>query len=96
MQLRDGVGPPHAVLSAAAAYEVGIAEYDDDPSVITGFLLPVLVGQFAPDEPRHTYEQPADSWAQDLMAAGFRSVTVSPVADYWWARATVIQGSGLR
>lgn len=81
----------HAVY-AANAYETGIAEYDRNPKVITGFLLPVLVGQFAPDQPRHTYEQPIDAWAQDLRHAGFKSITTTPVAEFWWANAWLVHG----
>ncbi len=79
---------------AASAYEAGIAEYEHDPSVISGFLLPVLVGQFAPDQPRHTYEQPIESWAEDLRRAGFRSVTTTLVAEFWWANAWLVCGAG--
>lgn len=76
---------------AAAAYEVGVSEYEDDPIVVTGFLLPVLIGQFSPDQARHTYEQSADSWAHDLEQAGFRTVTTAPIAAYWWADAKLIR-----
>lgn len=78
---------------AAAAYEAGIAEYEADPTVITGFLLPVLVGQFAPDQPRVTYEQSARAWLHDLDRAGFQSATETPVAEYWWASAKLIHGT---
>lgn len=81
---------------AAAAYEIGVSEYDADPIVITGFLLPVLVGQFASEQPRHTYEQSADSWARGLEHAGFTSVTTAPIAEYWWANATLIHGHHAR
>jgi len=78
---------------AASTYEAGIAEYRSEPSVISGFLLPVLVGQFAPDQPRHTYEQPVESWAEDLRRARFQSVTTTPVAEFWWANAWLVHGS---
>ncbi|MGB0114236.1 MAG: class I SAM-dependent methyltransferase [Ilumatobacteraceae bacterium] len=79
---------------AARTYTAGIAEYENDPSVITGFLMPVLVGQFAPDQPRHTHEQPIDAWADGLRQAGFHSVTTTPVAEFWWADAWLVQGAG--
>lgn len=82
----------HAIY-AADAYETGVAEYEVDPTVISGFLMPVLVGQFAPDQPRHTYEQPADAWAEGLRRAGFRSVTTTRVAEFWWADAWLVHGT---
>ena len=75
---------------AASAYEVGVNEYVDDRLVIDGFLLPVLVGQFATDRPRHTFEQSATAWSSDLAAAGFGSVTTSHVCAFWWADAVLI------
>lgn len=80
----------------AVAYEAGIAEYEYDPRVITGFLLPVLVGQFAPERPRHTYEQSATAWSQSLIQAGFQSVAIAPVADFWWANAKLIHGTNTK
>lgn len=78
---------------ASDAYERGIAEYDDDPMVIDGFLMPVLIGQFAPDQPRHTYEQSATAWADELVAAGFDSVSTTRVAGYWWADAVLVHAT---
>ncbi|MEP1122928.1 MAG: class I SAM-dependent methyltransferase [Ilumatobacter sp.] len=81
---------------ATATYEAGIAEYRDDPSVIEGFLMPVLVGQFDPERPRHTYEQPAESWAGELVDAGFTDVTTTAVAPFWWADAVLVEAAGHR
>ncbi len=67
-------------------YELGLAEYADDPEVVDGFLLPVLVGQFDPARQRHTFEQSVATWTEQLTAAGF-TVEVRPVSDYWWATA---------
>ena len=67
-------------------YERGLAEYVDAPDVVSGFLLPVLVGQFDPARTRHTFEQSTWSWVAQLEAAGF-AVDVRAVADYWWAPA---------
>ena len=72
-------------------YERGLAEYADDPVVAPGFLLPVLVGQIAPDAERHTWEQPVATWGDDLRAAGFASVRHRKVSDYWWAPAHLIE-----
>jgi SAM-dependent methyltransferase len=74
-------------------YEVGLAEYADDPVVAPGFLLPVLVGQIAPDAERHTWEQPVAAWGDDLRAAGFASVRHRKVSDYWWAPAHLIEAT---
>jgi SAM-dependent methyltransferase len=76
---------------AVARYETGVAEYADHPRVITGFLMPVLVGQFNPEHPRLTFEQPIASWTDDLHRAGFESVERKAVANYWWAPAVMIE-----
>ena len=52
--------------------------------------MPVLVGQFDPDRPRHTFEQPIAAWVTELEAAGFESVQTVPIHDYWWAPAVLI------
>ena len=76
---------------AATVYERGLAEYPDGDLVAQGFLMPVLVGQFDPDQPRHTFEQPIDSWVADLLAAGFKVEATTPICDYWWAPAVLIE-----
>lgn len=76
----------------AERYAIGIAEYADHPEVVHGFLMPVLVGQLAPEaEPRYTYEQPVDRWADELEAAGF-AVSRRPILPYWWADAWLLVG----
>ena len=82
--------PEHADY-AAERYEIGLREYRDHPNVVSQFLLPVLVGQFDQAQPRHTFEQPVDAWCDQLSAAGWRRVTPSPIADYWWAQAFLIE-----
>lgn len=90
--------PAFADASAEHAHYVvqrfvkGVAEYSDSPEVVSGFLLPVLVAQFAPERVRHTHEQPAETWAKQLREAGFRDVAVKHVANYWWADAVAIVG----
>ena len=74
---------------AAERYERGVAEYADRPHVCSGFLMPVLVGQFDPGQPRHTYEQSADAWLHDLRATGW-TADATPVAPYWWADAVLV------
>jgi SAM-dependent methyltransferase len=81
--------PEHAAY-AVDRYAAGIAEYDGDELVVQGFLMPVLVGQFDPAQPRHTWEQPIDAWADDLVAAGFATVDHHLVHDYWWAPAHLL------
>jgi SAM-dependent methyltransferase len=79
---------------AAERYEAGMAEYVGDDVVVDGFLVPVLVGQFDPDRPRHTWEQPVAAWAADLRAAGFAGVRHRLLSDYWWAPAYLIEATG--
>lgn len=91
--------PPYADRSrehaeyAAERYEVGVAEYEGDESVVDGFLLPVLVAQFDPARPRHTWEQPVARWEADLRAAGFGTVSSSSVSPYWWAPAVLMEAN---
>lgn len=77
----------------ADRYERGLREYDGDAVVAQGFLMPVLVGQFAPGAVRHTHEQPAAAWADELRAAGFTDVTVTPLHPYWWADAVLLEAT---
>jgi hypothetical protein len=66
-----------------------VREYADHPDVVAGFLMPVLVGQLDPSRPRYTFEQPIAAWVDLLEAAGFAVVT-TPVFDYWWAPAVLV------
>ena len=75
---------------AAERYERGLAEYHGSDLVALGFLMPVLVGQFDPAQPRHTFEQPIEAWVSELEDAGFESIQASPIHDYWWAPAVLI------
>lgn len=77
----------------AERYERGLAEYaaDGDDVVAQGFLLPVLVAQLDPARPRHTWEQPATAWADELGAAGFTTVERHHLRDYWWAPAVLLE-----
>lgn len=80
--------PEHFVY-LADRYEAGAREYADHPEVVAGFLMPVLVGQLDPSRPRYTFEQPIAAWADLLAAAGF-SVSTTPIFDYWWAPAVLL------
>jgi SAM-dependent methyltransferase len=84
--------PEHARY-AAERYEVGVAEYEGDDAVVDGFLVPVLVAQFDPARPRHTWEQPISQWVEDLRAAGFASVDTRPLSPYWWAPAHLVEAN---
>jgi SAM-dependent methyltransferase len=84
--------PEHAAY-AVDRYTAGIAEYAGDELVVQGFLMPVLVGQFDPAQPRHTWEQPIDAWASDLLAAGFATVDGQALHDHWWAPAHLLTAS---
>jgi len=79
---------------AVARYELGLAEYHSSEPVTSGFLMPVLVGQFNPAATRHTWEQPVSGWCRELTAAGFEAVTHTGIHDYWWAPAHLITGLG--
>lgn len=81
---------------AVERYAAGIAEYEGDDLVIQGFLMPVLVGQFDPAQPRHTWEQPVEAWSSDLYEAGFDDVHHRRLHDYWWAPAHIIEATGTR
>lgn len=76
---------------AAARYERGVAEYAGAPHVVSGFLMPVLVGQFDPRRPRHTHEQSLARWIDQLGAAGWSVVHHRVLDDYWWAPAVGIE-----
>jgi SAM-dependent methyltransferase len=78
---------------AAERYAAGVAEYEDDAVVVDGFLMPVLVGQFDPARPRHTWEQPIAEWIAALQRAGFAGVRAQPVSDYWWAPAHLVEAT---
>lgn len=87
------VPPDPDLASLARRYERGIAEYGDQASLVAqGFLLPVLLG-VAAGEARTNWEHPAVEWTRQLEAAGFGSVTVQPLADYWWSPAVLITAS---
>ena len=77
----------------AERYEEGVREYADHPEVVAGFLMPVLAGQVDPGRERHTYEQPASQWVEQLRDAGFADVAERPLLAYWWAPAVLITAS---
>ena len=88
-------GTPAHLSELAARYEKGLAEYHDSrPLVAQGFLLPVLLGQLAPDAPRANWEQPVADWAAQLHGAGFTDVEVRLLHSYWWAPAVLITATG--
>lgn len=80
---------PEHLAYLAERYEAGVREYAEHPDVVAGFLMPVLVGQLDPSRPRYTFEQPIAAWADLLVAAGF-AVSTTPVVDYWWAPAVLV------
>lgn len=75
---------------AIERYRVGVAEYAEIPAAVSGFLMPVLLGQFEAGATRHTFEQPVDRWIEDLAAAGF-DPTVEIIHDYWWGPAFCLE-----
>jgi len=76
---------------AAERYAVGVEEYRDHPDVISGFLMPVLVGQFDPSRHRSTFETSIEAWRVQLEASGWNVTNEVRVADYWWAPAVCIE-----
>ena len=77
-----------------ARYQRGIAEYDADPLVVQGFLMPIMFGAFSSgtsSRARTNHEQPAADWLADLRAAGFREASASVIDDYWWAPAVLLR-----
>ena len=82
---------PTRVKHIAKRYERGLAEYDGDGGqVAQGFLMPVFFGYFDPTVSRTNYEQPMATWLQELREAGFAEVRQTPVYDYWWAPACLL------
>ncbi len=76
---------------AAERYAVGVEEYRDRPDVISGFLMPVLVGQFDPNRHRSTFETAIEAWMAQLEESGWKVTNEIRVADYWWAPAVCIE-----
>ncbi len=71
-------------------YRIGCAEYAEFPAAISGFLMPVLLGQFEAGATRHTFEQPVDRWIDDLTSVGFVP-KVEVIHDYWWGPAFCLE-----
>ncbi|KPL79816.1 hypothetical protein SE18_26015, partial [Herpetosiphon geysericola] len=85
---------PTRVRDILGRYQRGLAEYADDGGLVAqGFLMPVLFGYFDQTAARTTYEQPIAAWAEVVRAAGFATVDVRPIYDYWWATAWLVSGS---
>lgn len=85
---------PARVRDILGRYQRGLAEYADDGGLVAqGFLMPVLMGYFDQTAARTTYEQPIAVWAELVRAAGFATVEVRPLYDYWWATACLVSGS---
>lgn len=82
---------PDRVRYVVERYEIGLAEYVGDNSLVAqGFLMPVMFGYFDQTVARANYEQPIDSWVRDFQAAGFATVEKRPIFNYWWATSYLI------
>jgi hypothetical protein len=69
----------------------GLAEYGEDRELVSqGFLMPMLFGSFDRTAARTNYEQPIESWADDLRTAGFTDVVAERLYRYWWADAYLV------
>ena len=73
-------------------YRIGVGEYAEVPEAISGFLMPVLLGQFDPGATRHTFEQPVARWIDEVATAGF-DPTVEIIDAYWWGPAFCLEAS---
>jgi ubiquinone/menaquinone biosynthesis C-methylase UbiE len=82
-------GGPEHLRFLAQTYERGLSEYTGD-LVAQGFLMPVLVGQLTPGAQRVTWEQPAAAWREQLEKAGYASVSVVTLHDYWSSPAFLL------
>ncbi|KAK3274442.1 hypothetical protein CYMTET_17373 [Cymbomonas tetramitiformis] len=84
---------PGRVQAVVEAFERGLAEYedlgDDGERVIQGFLCPVLEGYFDSNVATN-FEQGLVDWKEELLEAGFSSISHEHVYDYWWAPAFCI------
>lgn len=80
-------GSPDHYESLARRYEHAASQYGADAErVAGGFLAPMLLGQLRSIVPSN-YEQPAEAWAAELDAAGYRVTSQSDVHDYSWSMA---------
>jgi hypothetical protein len=85
---------PACLRHITVCYEAGLAEYDGDGGLVAqGFLMPVMFGYVDPTAARTNYEQPIQSWSEDLWAAGFTSVGVRELFPYWWATAYLLDAA---
>ncbi|GAA3437729.1 class I SAM-dependent methyltransferase [Kutzneria kofuensis] len=84
-------GSPAHLRFLAETYERGLSEYAEDRDLVAqGFLMPVLVGQLTPGARRVTWEQPAAAWRAQLEKAGYRTVSVATLHDYWSSPAFLL------
>ena len=66
---------------------------EEGEKVIQGFLCPVLFSQVDEGYERSTHEQSAQSWREDLEAAGFTNIRVYQIWDYWWSAGVLLHAS---
>lgn len=89
----DQAGPQRSAY-LIERYERGLAEYGDPHGIVAqGFLMPILFSSFVSGAARTNYEVPATTWRTRLQQAGFGMVQVTPLNDYWWAPAVLIEGT---
>jgi hypothetical protein len=76
--------------SLARRYELAASEQGEHAELVaSGFLAPMLLGQLRAQSPSN-WEQPAEAWADELLASGFRVVEVKHAHEYSWAPAVCI------
>ena len=76
-------------------YQIGIKEYlhcekDTFEIVCQQFLMPLYFDCFVRDKKRTNYETKISDWKDELKKSGFTSVESTPVYDYWWGTAFLI------
>ena len=87
----DDPQAPARVQYVVERYSRGLAEYVEDRELVAqGFLMPMLFGSFDRTTARTNYEQPIESWADDLRTAGFTHVAAEHLYQYWWAGAYLV------
>ena len=84
---------PQRVRYILERFEQGIAEYANDPIVIQGFLMPIMLGYFDTSAARTNYEQPIQSWIEQLHEAGYIHTQTKRLYPYWWADAYLIDAN---
>jgi len=66
---------------------------NDQWKAIEGFLIPIMLGYFNPNQKIATFEESALLWQQELLEAGFTTVSIEKISDFWWADCIKVDAS---